>query len=378
MLLWQKRVLSPYWLLLIVAVYRDLRDDSIILEPFHVPPVMVKRGLTGQVYAELVMDEIQWMRRQSGISTLAVSHEGQLPHLEVPGSGINIDVPLRFVRRQLGIPRKRIQGSIYLAGTEYRVNVRYENIRLEEYETIKAESPEDPVFLVGVARTILQEVDPITILKGLTRQEMLSFSKKLKDGAKQKGIATAYVIDAYLFWENEQLEEAFRSCEKALAIDSKLVSALNITGLYHTAQGNYKEAHAIFESISEDPEIALVYSNWGNVFAAEGRFIEAEKKYRKAISLNRNFKIAYYNYGTSLSERGYPALAIEKFKHAIELDPKYAYAYMNWGEALHKLGDYEAAIQKYDQGVQNDYPGDANQKIEEAREDLFDALSAAP
>jgi DNA-binding transcriptional MerR regulator len=66
---------------------------------------------------------------------------------------------------------------------------------------------------------------------------------------------------------------------------------------------------------------------------------EAEKLYRKALSLDGAQPEAQYNLGYVMLERGRPGEAVEFFQGAIASDPQFADAYFNLAMAYEQAGD---------------------------------------
>ncbi|QYJ69180.1 TPR end-of-group domain-containing protein [Flavobacterium litorale] len=148
------------------------------------------------------------------------------------------------------------------------------------------------------------------------------------------------------------------------------------------AEQLYLEAFKKYQkAIDINPDKHEAYNNWGNGLAklaktktgneAEQLYLEAFKKYQKAIDINPDMHEAYYNWGIDLAELAKTKTgneaeqlyleAFKKYQKAIDINPDMHEAYYNWGNGLAKLAKtktgkeaeqlYLEAFKKYQKAI---------------------------
>ncbi|MFM7449958.1 MAG: tetratricopeptide repeat protein, partial [Leptolyngbyaceae cyanobacterium] len=75
-----------------------------------------------------------------------------------------------------------------------------------------------------------------------------------------------------------------------------------------------------------------------------GRYVEAERIFRQAISQDPKNAAAYYNLGLALYYQKKLDEAVKAYNQAIALDPKFAAAYNNLGIALRAQNKLDEAV----------------------------------
>jgi tetratricopeptide (TPR) repeat protein len=102
----------------------------------------------------------------------------------------------------------------------------------------------------------------------------------------------------------------------------------------------FDEAEALYKrAISLDPNLAIAYTNLGNIRFRRGDEAGAETLYQRAISLDDAQPEAHYNLGYVMLERGRAAEAVMNFERALESDPRFADAHFNLAMAYEQLGE---------------------------------------
>lgn len=102
----------------------------------------------------------------------------------------------------------------------------------------------------------------------------------------------------------------------------------------------YDEAEALYvRALQLDPELAIAYTNLGNIRFRRGDEKGAEELYRRALGLDDRQPEAHYNLGYVMLERGNPGEAAAFFDRALERDPRFSDAHFNLAMALEQLGE---------------------------------------
>jgi tetratricopeptide (TPR) repeat protein len=102
----------------------------------------------------------------------------------------------------------------------------------------------------------------------------------------------------------------------------------------------FDEAEKLYQrAIELDPQLAIAYTNLGNIRFRRGDEVGAEQLYRKALELDERQPEAHYNLGYVMLERGYASRAVVYFEQAIKADPRFADAHFNLAMAYEALGD---------------------------------------
>ncbi len=100
------------------------------------------------------------------------------------------------------------------------------------------------------------------------------------------------------------------------------------------------EAEALYRRAVElDPDLAIAYTNLGNIHFRRGEDAQAVEHYEKALSLDGRQPEARYNLGYVLFDRGDAPKAIEHFAKAIEADGGFADAHFYLAMAYETVGD---------------------------------------
>jgi DNA-binding transcriptional MerR regulator len=102
---------------------------------------------------------------------------------------------------------------------------------------------------------------------------------------------------------------------------------------FDEAEGLYKKA------IDLDPQLAIAYTNLGNIRFRRGDEPGAEKLYLRALELDDRQPEAHYNLGYVMLERGFAGRAVTYFEAAIKSDPRFADAHFNLAMAYEALFD---------------------------------------
>ncbi len=145
-----------------------------------------------------------------------------------------------------------------------------------------------------------------------------------------------------------QFDAVLHKSQKILALkpddsDAKLALAKALK-----EANQYNDALAILESmLGEEPQNGPAYVLAGQIFLAEGRFVEADDMFRKAADLYEGDAPLYYSWGKTLALLGLHELALEKYARAADIDPYDGDVYEAWGEALKYLGRYSEASAVY-------------------------------
>jgi DNA-binding transcriptional MerR regulator len=102
----------------------------------------------------------------------------------------------------------------------------------------------------------------------------------------------------------------------------------------------FDEAEALYvRALQLDPELAIAYTNLGNIRFRRGDEKGAEELYRRALSLDDRQPEAHYNLGYVMLERGHAKEAAHYFDRALERDPRFSDAHFNLAMALEALGE---------------------------------------
>ncbi|EFJ52362.1 hypothetical protein VOLCADRAFT_86720 [Volvox carteri f. nagariensis] len=130
-------------------------------------------------------------------------------------------------------------------------------------------------------------------------------------------------------------------------------------GIQAATRGEYAKAEVIFaRMLSEDPSLASVWSNLGNVHMSQGRAKQAFDDYTRAVQLAPDAPVPYLNRAIALEELGLQLAreghveeagarwreALADCDSAISRDVREFAAWFNKGNVELRLEDYEAAL----------------------------------
>jgi len=159
------------------------------------------------------------------------------------------------------------------------------------------------------------------------------------DGYYQEGIASLPT----------DRQKAFVSFQKAIQINPENKDAHYALGHIYAAQGKFAQAEQSFRSaIAVDETYSEAYNYLGQILASQNRWEEAMKAYRQALAnpLYATPDKARFNLGMALVHEGKLQLAMEMFEDALTVNPPNvppALTYLELGKVCYKLGYHTRA-----------------------------------
>lgn len=132
--------------------------------------------------------------------------------------------------------------------------------------------------------------------------------------------------------------------EKAQAIDSKNNYVLESLGSAYGIKGNYSLAIQTLNKAIEIKSTSNAHSNLGVAFFKQGKNVEAEKHFKRAVEIDNNDAFAWFLLGSYYSERNRASEAKPALEKAVELDPKNLDARWNLGGIYFNSGQRSKAV----------------------------------
>jgi tetratricopeptide (TPR) repeat protein len=102
------------------------------------------------------------------------------------------------------------------------------------------------------------------------------------------------------------------------------------------------------EKVARYPNNPYLMNELGNKLLANGRRLEAEEWFEKAVDEDEDFAAAWNNLGVVRHTLGKPASAESAYREALRIQPTYALAWYNLGVVLDQQDKYDAAIKAYE------------------------------
>ncbi|MFP3871210.1 MAG: tetratricopeptide repeat protein [Syntrophobacteria bacterium] len=125
---------------------------------------------------------------------------------------------------------------------------------------------------------------------------------------------------------------------------SLVANVLNSRGLREERKENLAEALRNYnKAIALNPHYANAYNNCGNVKLKEKNYHGAIEDYDTAIELNVKFDLAYCNRAMARQKLGDYSGALRDYGRAIEIEPHYEEALYHRGLLREKMGDFTGA-----------------------------------
>jgi len=104
-------------------------------------------------------------------------------------------------------------------------------------------------------------------------------------------------------------------------------------------------------SLQATPRSAKLHYDLGAVFEERQDFVQANREYNNAVSLEPHYEPALAGLGNVDLDLGRAKEASEMFQKALQLKPDDAKALTNYGTALQSLGDIDAAKAQYQRAI---------------------------
>jgi len=146
----------------------------------------------------------------------------------------------------------------------------------------------------------------------------------------------------------EDADDAERSCETALELQSDLTSVYVTLGRLHTGSGRYGTALGEFQLVlAQDSTNVDAMIGMAETYEALNRLEDAEELYQRAISVKPNYWFGYSNLGGFYYRMARYEEAAEQFVIVTDLNPFSAGAYSNVGALYFYLDRRQEAIEMF-------------------------------
>ncbi len=146
-------------------------------------------------------------------------------------------------------------------------------------------------------------------------------------------------------------EEAMRSFDRALALDSTFLQAHFQRGLALMETDPAAALASFASALAVQPDFGPAHNTSAIVLTHLRRFDEAAESFARALALAPENPMAHSNYGAALVRLGRHADAVPHLEAAVALAPDNGELHYNLGGPLMFLGRGQEALDAYDQAV---------------------------
>ena len=239
---------------LVVAFWRELRNDTIVIAPIAVPRDLADRGYEPQVVAARLLDAYRALHAESGTYFQQRMAQRALgaPDVQLLGGRTSMRAIVRYLRQLFGRPAAEIDGEVTRESDGYVLRLRYGGVRIEPVAGERAASPDIAKVLGGGAEDLMLVTDPGTLGARVMLQERAGGSFPLAERVFERATRSALPIDRARGFaglgkiRDEQgrpgeAEEYFR---RALEVPAAATQAIHSYLLMLLEQGRVDEAIA--------------------------------------------------------------------------------------------------------------------------------------
>jgi tetratricopeptide (TPR) repeat protein len=311
---------------LLYAIVRELRRNTLFLDPIEVPRALDARGYSPRVVAERLLDALSAMRRKApALSELrGVERDATLVDLHQPGR-LSLQGIARHVHRLLRVPEIHVGGEITREGGGYELTLRRRERANASIVGIRSSADIGSLLAMG-AEDVLRMIDPWVL--------------------------------AHHYFARESREEGTEFARTLATLDHMLTHAgaaerpwvLNMQGVCLMQQKRLEEAIDRFaKGAVAAPQLPFIHQNWANALDLMGRFDEARAHRLRALEIPGRTAalIAGNAINASLLHRHDQALALAR--RALALAPDNSCAWSAWGYVLfgrHRLEQAAVACER--------------------------------
>lgn len=176
---------------------------------------------------------------------------------------------------------------------------------------------------------------------------------------EQNGRLLVRLQDGRLAEPSGQLQLDFDTAteERALAIEgaAKTPDQWFQEALECENRGDYQGAVGAYRgAIQQDSRDPILHFNLGNVLYASQQLADAEREFRNAVELDRDYVEAWNNLGTVLADLDRHDESIAAFEQALAIFPLYADAHFNLGDVFAATGRLVKARNHWERYLQLD------------------------
>ena len=182
-------------------------------------------------------------------------------------------------------------------------------------------------------------------------KDILSANNSMSDPTTNP--AQIYVQQAQAYWQEQKWQQTIEACQKALAIEPKLVEAHKLIGNALQKTGKITEAMGYYaQAIEIKPDFAEVYANLGTIYAQQQKCDKAIAYYQKTLSIDPKLSGVYRNLARIWEQKQEPAKAQSCLEKSRQLESQQHSApslqqYLARAQQLQQQGNLEAAKQQY-------------------------------
>jgi Flp pilus assembly protein TadD len=320
-------------LVICVLIVREVTRDVVTIEEISVPKTLADSGYTPEVASHRLRDALNQYASFNKPSVFA-----EIGDLNISARDELPD----FVVPQIGLSLNAIVSSIqsvlhYSRGHMISGEMIFRDkfalrVRVDGRQVYSSgfdsDSPDD--LLAKAAPAVIEKIQPIVAAMALYRDH------------QEQGLLKADDIIAHTDESDANVEAAFI-----------------LKGNHALVAGNNAEAERLFRKAVSlhwgDPE---AHNLLGIALQRQSRLDEAMVQFRRFASISPKSPVPYNNIGYNLRLMTKPGetldAAIAQYRHAVELDPRYVLARNNLGLALSREGHIDDAISEYRHAIQVD------------------------
>lgn len=228
-----------------VAVWNAAHDDGLVIEAFSVPPDLAERGLTGQVVAARMLDNLSALQAQNNSSRAPGSFAnnwGNDLKVEIPETGVSIGELNRYLHQMLG-HQTHITGEVVHEGTGLTVTAR---AGADAAKPVSGSEAEFNTLLLQASEAVYARTQPYRygvqlLAAGRNAEAMTVLTESTRSGS-QIDRAWAYAGRFNVLAAGGQIHEALESAQASVALKPDFAWGWSKVSAGHSASGHAEAA----------------------------------------------------------------------------------------------------------------------------------------
>lgn len=308
---------------------------SVLLHPTEVPPSMEERGYSGEVFNQLVMEEIDRHEFIAGsdFGTQTVQTERERFDVDLEVAEISLTPVRNAAFRSLGFIQFEFDGAVVESADRLEMHMTG-SARGRAASAILSAPKEDPAALVrATAEYMLTVIDPMNALKVqfAADSDTRDFTKTLALADKAQFHLTLDLHPQLFNLVGRAFHLAGRNTEaadmysRAHELDPNYAAPLaNLAVLSEVSGDMPKSREYTKKALALDPLLPHFYRDWGRAYAEAGLYDRCVSNYERFLKLGEPKAEDYYRMAVCLREVGRTAESTAMFQRVTALDPRAA------------------------------------------------------